>query len=194
MITAEFNFPDLLAKLEANRERVYQELTVAMQTNRGMLFLNEGAYNGHDAWAPLKFRVGQILADRGVLKSSLAPPAPKGQPGPGGYVRMDGRDTVVIGTNVAYAKMMNYGTTGLPGGVLRPKNGKALRIPIPSGPGASAGAKALSKARAEKNKPTGHMFVQSVKIPARRFDTMTNEDAKEFEAALLQAVREVIAS
>ncbi len=46
-------------------------------------------------------------------------------------------DTITIGTKLAYARMMNDGTAKMPGGVLRAKDGKCLRIPLPSGANAT---------------------------------------------------------
>lgn len=168
MITARFDFPDLGAKLKLAEGQIRGEIAVAMQTNRGMLFSSEGSYNGHSPWAPLLHRAGQILADRGVLKKSLAPAGSPGSAGPGGYVRTDDGGSVVIGTNVAYAKMMNFGTGGLPDGVLRPKNKKFLRF------------KSFGR----------YVFARSVKIPARRFDQINEQDTREIEAAMQAAIIE----
>jgi phage gpG-like protein len=197
VIGMTLSFPDLSAKLQASAAKIRQELVVAMQTNRGMLFDAEGAYNGHEPWKQLLLRAGQILASRGVLKKSLAPGNTSGQAGDGGYVRAD-QQMVTIGTDVAYASTMNWGTTRMPGGVMRPTNAQALRIPIPEGKRATETAKQIGKGRkrsedARTGKDQKFMFVKSVKIPARRFDNMTPQDARDFrdalEAALVEALR-----
>lgn len=196
-VALALKFPDLSAKLQASADKVRQELVVAMQTNRGMLFDAEGAFNGHTPWAPLLLRAGQILANRGVLKKSLAPGTTSGQAGDGGYVRADAQ-IVTIGTDIAYASTMNWGTTRMPGGVMRPTNAQALRIPLPEGKKATETAKEIGKGRkrstdARSGKDQKFMFVKSVKIPARRFDNMTPQDERDFrdalEAALVEALR-----
>ncbi len=196
MIEATFKFPDLADKLRLAADKIRQELVVAMQTNRGMLFDAEGAYNGHTPWKGLLLRAGQILASRGVLKKSLAPDSPTGQAGPGGYVKSDPQ-IVTIGTNVAYASTMNWGTTRMPGGVMRPVNGQALRIPLPEGKRATEMAKELGKGKkrstdAHDGKEKKFIFVKSVKIPARRFDDVTPQDTREFRDALEAALAEAL--
>ncbi len=195
-VALTLNFPDLAGKMQAAADKVRQELVVAMQTNRGMLFDSEGAYNGHAPWKGLLLRAGQILANRGVLKKSLAPGNTNGQAGDGGYVRADAQ-VVTIGTDVAYASLMNWGTTRMPGGVMRPTNAKALRIPLPEGKKATETAKEIGKGRkrstdARTGKDQKYMFVKSVKIPARRFDDITPQDAREFRDALEAALAEAL--
>ncbi len=190
MIAADFTVPDLLAKLHEHEQRIGQEVIVAMQTNRGMLFDAEGAYNGHDKWESLTLRAGQILANRGVLKKSLAPGTPSGEPGAGGVARIAG-NVMTIGTNVAYAGLMNWGTTQMPDGVMRPTHAKALRIPIPGGKKATETAKGLRK-KSNKTKDPGFMFVKYVKIPARRFDTITEQDQNDFQGAYAAAIAQVL--
>lgn len=186
MITATFTFPDLLEKVRANEKRIGEEVIVAMQTNRGMLFDAEGNYNGHEAWAKPRLREGQALANRGVLKKSLAPGTDSGNAGPGGIATIDGQK-VTIGTDVAYAAMMNFGTTRMPDGIMRPVRAKALRIPLPSGKKATAGAKKLRKTSDE-----GFIYRKWVRIPERRFDTITQADRDEFDAAFAAAIAEVL--
>lgn len=135
-VEISFKFPDWAGKLKAHEAELNLFQAALIQTNRGMLFDAEGAYNNHDKWAPLKFRNGQILSRRGTLRKSIAPYNPSGDPGPDGIVRFSG-DMIVVGTKLLYASMMNDGTTKLPGGILRPRNAKALRIPLPSGEAAT---------------------------------------------------------
>jgi len=201
MISIIMEFPDLAEKLTKAQGEITREIVVAIQTNRGLLFDNEGNYNGHDAWDALSLRSGQILAQRGVLKKSIAPMNGTGQPGPGGYVNMDGAGTVRVGTNVAYAAMMNFGTTNMPGGVLRPTHAKALRIPLPKGKAASDKADDIKvgqrRAKIKKGKKLGrkdeyYIFAKWVKIPARRFDTITSQDQAEFVEAITTAIAEAL--
>ncbi len=194
----ELQFPNLEAKFAAAQNKIRSELVVAMQFNRGMLFDSEGAYNGHEAWAPLVMRAGQILANRGVLKKSLAPGTMIGQAGDGGYVNMDG-DTISMGTDVASASLMNWGTTKLPGGVLRPVRAKALMIPLPNGQKATPAAKELRKSRGSKKikntrteKDETVIFRKWVRIPARRFDNVTPQDERDFRDALEAAMKEAL--
>jgi phage gpG-like protein len=205
VITARFTFPDLASALRHAERRISEEMIVAMQTNRGLLFDNQGAYNGHPAWDPLMLRSGQILANRGVLKKSIAPGTGSGQPGPGGIATMaDG--VVTIGTAVASAALMNYGTTQMPDGVMRPVKAKALMIPIPGGAKATEAAKTLRRGRDEngertekakkiktKDGRTQHViFRKWVRIPARPFNTITSADRAEFAAALQAVMDEVM--
>ncbi len=186
MIAAEFTFPDLVTKVRANERRIGEEIIVAMQTNRGMLFDAEGNYNGHEAWAKPMLREGQALAARGVLKKSLAPGTTNGNAGPGGIAQIDGQK-YTIGTDVAYAAMMNFGTTKMPDGIMRPVRAKALRIPLPSGKKATKAAKTLRKGSDE-----GFIYRKWVRIPERRFDVITQQDREEFDAAFAAAVAEVL--
>lgn len=144
LISIRQEFPDLKGKLERSEPEINLFIAAQMQTNRGMLFDEEGAYNGHQKWAPLTLRNGQILSRTGALRHSLSPANPSGRPGPGGIVRFQG-DVIIIGTKLAYARLMNDGTVNMPGGVLKPVNAKALAIPLPSGKAATPVAKQLRK-------------------------------------------------
>lgn len=176
-VDIKFDMPKLAPILRRNRQRLLLAFAAAIQTNRGLMFDKEGAHNGHKKWAPLKFRNGQILTDRGTLRKSIAPSNPKGQPGPDGIVQFSG-ESIKVGTKVFYAAMMNWGTTKLPGGVLRPKNAQALRIPLPKGRGATEGAKGLRKSSGD------YIFRKSVRIPERRFDAWNEEDQQEVDATV----------
>lgn len=197
-IRMELQFPNLAAKFQAAQDKIRSEVVVAMQFNRGMLFDSEGSYNGHTAWAPLVMRAGQILSNRGVLKKSLAPGTSNGTAGEGGYVKNTG-DVITIGTDVASASLMNWGTTRMPGGVLRPVRAKALMIPLPAGAKATPAAKTLRKSRGSKtikNPRTERdervIFRKWVKIPARRFDNITPQDEREIRDALEAAMKEAL--
>lgn len=140
MIEIDFKFPDWSEKIKSHEKELNLFVAAQVQFNRGMLFDNEGAWNGRSRWQDLSFRRGQILSKRGTLRKSIAPFNPKGQPGPDGIVRFAG-DVITVGTKLLYARMMNDGTTKMPGGVLRPVRAKALKIPIPQGKSAGEGAK-----------------------------------------------------
>lgn len=194
-IELKIKCPNLKKKLEAKIPKLNLFIAAQMQTNRGLLFDAEGARNGNPKWKGLAFRNGMILSKRGVLRKSIAPYQADGKPGVGGIVRVSG-ETITIGTNLYYAAMMNYGTTKLPGGVLRPKNAKALMIPLPSGKTAQESVKTVSgKKRVEKKDGKGKqnvIFRKSVKIPARPFNNWTEGDEQELTIALRNKVVEVL--
>lgn len=148
LVGIQFKFPDWEKKVTRALPEIKLFIAATMQTNRGLLFDAEGAVNGHEHWAPLKFRSGQILSLRGKLRKSMAPTKSDGKPGPDGIVRFSG-DVITIGTKLGYARMMNDGTAKLPGGVLKAKNGKALRIPVPQGAKAGPAAKEIQKEAVE---------------------------------------------
>lgn len=134
------SFPDLGGRVRRDLRDILLFMAAQMQMNRGMLFDREGAFNSHEKWAPLRFRQGQILKNRGNLAKSMGPRGVgagfdlNAKPGAadGSIVRMRG-DLVQIGTSLTPARLMNDGTVKLPGGKLVAKNAKALRIPIPDG-------------------------------------------------------------
>ena len=163
-------FPKVMTNPPDVWEETKEALAASLQTNRGMLFMNSGKANGHPGWAPLKYRVGQPLLKRGHLSLSMAPRNDGVVPGKGPQsILRYSSGIVTIGSALPYAAMMNWGTEGLPGGVLRPKNAKALRFKI--------GRKVI--------------FCKSVKIPARRFDTFTKEDVTEFEETIANTIEEL---
>jgi phage gpG-like protein len=173
LISIDFKMPDLAAKLERRREEIMLFIAANMQTNRHMLFTSGGSRNGHQTWPKLKIRRGgQPLLNRGVLVKSIGNISGNGKPGPNGIVDITS-NTITIGTKLAYAAMMNFGTTGLPGGVLRPVKAKALKFP--------------------KNRMgTKFIFAKEVRIPPRRFDQWTEEDQQELEMALRVKLRQVL--
>ena len=194
-----FTFPNWAAKMKKRMNEINLFIAAQIQFNRGMLFDNEGAYNGRPRWKELVFRNGQILSNRGVLRKSIAPTNPKGTPGPDGIVRFNG-DMITVGTQVAYARLMNDGTTKMPGGKLVAKNAKALMIPLPSGKSANVNAKQARKESSTLLKPKeggGYsrqnvIFRKSVKIPSRPFDDWNAEDQKELDAALIGKLVQVM--
>lgn len=147
-----FEFPDLADLLERNLESLQLFIAGQLQYNRAMIFENEGAYNGHPRWKELAFRNGMILSNRGILRKSLAPvrsPNEGAKTGANGILEVT-RTTVMIGTTLGYARMMNDGTTKMPDGVLRPVKAKALKIPVPQGKNAGPAAQALHKKSIEQ--------------------------------------------
>ena len=173
LVEVEFIFPSTKQAIVDRRAEINLFMAAQIQTNRGMLFDHQGAYNGHSAWAPGKWRQGMVLSKRGTLRKSIGPKNAKGKPGPGGIVKFAG-DVVEVGTALAYAAMMNWGTTNLPGGKLVPKHANALKIPLPQG---------YPKKRGEK-----FLFRKWIKIPARRFDEWNHQDMDEFSTALVNKV------
>lgn len=144
MLEIEFTFPAWAEIIKANEDRINLFQAATIQFNRAMIFDNEGAYNGRKKWAPLKFRNGQILTKTGTLRKSIGPVRGGGMPGQDGIVRIL-EDQIIVGTKLGYARMMNDGTTKMPGGVLRATKAKALKIPLPQGKQATDIAKELSR-------------------------------------------------
>lgn len=133
LVDMKWDFPDFYDLLEKNKKRVYMAMAAAMQTNRAMLFDHEGQYNNRERWAPLKWRQGMILSDRGVLRRSIGPKTNGKEPKRETGSIVDFNDQfITIGTKIAYARMMNDGTTKMPGGVLKSPDGKALKLPHPA--------------------------------------------------------------
>jgi len=174
MINIDLKITDYLAIFEDHKEDIMNLLAATMQTNRAMMFDKDGADNGKEEWAPLKWRSGRPLQHRGTLRKSFAPFNDGIKPG-------HGQDTIihiaypmaVIGTKLAYAQLMNDGTTKMPGGVLRPVKAKALKIPAPNG-------------------EEGFIFRKSVKIPARPMDTITEEDNEEIAKTVENYITEIL--
>lgn len=185
-VEINFEFPDWASSVKAALPEIRLFTAAQIQTNRGMMFDKEGADNGKPKWAPLKFRSGQILSDRGHLRKSWAPTPARGVPGTNGIVEFSG-ETITVGTTVLYAALMNDGTAPMPGGVLRARNAKALKIPLPSGLGATPSGKAARKAEGQ------FMFRKSVRIPARRMDEWTIQDSDELQEAIANKIMEVMA-
>ncbi len=172
MIKLELKMPDFAKRFKDQQREIMLVLAASMQTNRAMMFDRDGADNGKPEWAPLKIRKGRPLQDTGTLRKSFAPQNDGKTPviGPDGIVRIEGTK-VTVGTKLAYAPMMNDGTTKMPGGVLRPVKAKALKIPLGGGK---------------------FMFRKSVKIPARKMDQITDLDRKEWADTLANFIAEGI--
>jgi phage gpG-like protein len=192
VLDIDFKFPDWADKVRGAEPELNRFLAAQVQTNRGLLFDAEGSRNGHQRWPGLSLRNGQILSQRGKLRKSIAPRNSGGQPGPDGVVSFDG-DMIAVGTRLLYAKMMNYGTVGLPGGILKPKHAKALRIPLPAGQSASPKARKAraapleKKAAAQKEKLA---VVQERAAAARKRFSASGQD-RHLEAAVAAEFRVV---
>ena len=192
-VSVTWNFPKLNKKLLARRAELALFLAAQVQTNRGLLFASEGSRNGGKRWPKPLLRSGMALSQRGVLRKSLAPGT--GRPGPGGIARITG-DDVVIGTNVRYAPIVNFG------GKFTAGPGKVFVIPLPAGKAASGYAKALRsgiqadnkrrKSMGLKARPTNVIFRKSITIPPRRFDIMTAADKKEISDAYRKKIAELL--
>lgn len=201
-VDIEFKFPDWKAQLSRKEEELNLFCAAMIQTNRGLLFDSEGSHNGRPGWAPLKLRNGMILSDRGTLRKSIAPYNPSGNPGhPDGIVKFES-DAIVVGTSLLYARLMNDGTTKMPGGKLVPVHAKALKIPLPQGRNATDEAKQLKKNSkrltyevADGVKKRGNfIFRKWVKIPARPFNDWNNADQEELNDAMMTKIIEVLSN
>jgi phage gpG-like protein len=191
-VTLRIDMPDWGRIARELQPEANNLIAATLQTQRAMIFDSEGRYNGRPGWAPLKFRSGQILKDTGTLSKSIGPQNSGMVPSKGvnSIVRLQG-DTVTIGTSLGYAAMMNWGTTGLPGGVLRAKApGGVLAIPLPGGKSATPAAKGIAKG--SKGPGRALLFAKYVRIPARRFDEITSLDEQEIRETLAAFIADKI--
>ncbi len=172
MIKLELKVPDLAKKFKDHQHDIMLVLAATMQTNRSMMFDKDGADNGKEKWAPLVLRKGRPLQLTGTLRKSMGPQTDGIRPGSGkeSVLKINGI-TVTIGTKLAYAPMMNDGTTKMPGGVMVPVKAKALKIPLGNGK---------------------FMFRKSVRIPARVMNEITTEDKAEFSDTLANYIASLL--
>lgn len=182
--------------------QLYLFTAAQIQTNRGMLFMTSGSYNGHETWPGLKLRDGQPLRDRGTLMKSIGPLTQKTATGmrpafnKGSIVRY-GADQVTVGTDLKYARLMNDG------GTITPKKGKLLWIPLPEGKRANdtvtKTTKGMKKSGAKKGSMNGapivrlkngkfFMLAKKVVVPPRPFDKLNDADKAEITTALTNEV------
>lgn len=171
-ISLDLLYPKLDEVFKKHQREIMLVLAASMQTNRAMMFDKDGADNGKEKWAPLVLRSGRPLQKSGVLRKSMGPKNDGIRPGheAGSVLKIEGK-AVTIGTDLGYARMMNDGTTKMPGGVLKPVRAKALKIPLEGG---------------------DFMFRKSVKIPARPMDTITPEDEREWAETLMNYMSELL--
>lgn len=193
MIKIDLKLEDFAKRFKGMQAELMQVLAASMQTNRAMMFDKDGADNDKPKWAPLRLRRGRPLQDKGYLRKSMAPHNDGKKPARGkdGIIRL-GQTTATIGTKLAYAEMMNDGTTKMPGGVLKAVNAKALKIPLPAGKNASDFAKGARKTATKGDGNQRFMFRKSVKIPARPMDTITEADKQEFAETLAAYIAEAL--
>jgi phage gpG-like protein len=164
--SSKFNFPDLIGALESNLGRIETLIASTVQSQIGMRFDNEGAYNGHAKWEPLKIRQGQILKLTGKLSQSLGPNG--GKPGPDGFVRSSGpvtSFTVEIGSKLIYASVHDNGA------IIKPKTKQALRFPLGGGKFA---------------------FAKQVTIPKRNFTDLNATDEQEIADDLKSVIEQIL--
>lgn len=175
MISTDVDFSSLIGLkgfMNKYGDRIEKAMAATVQTNRLLLFMHDGAYNGHKPWLPPKYRDGQPLQDRGDLRNSIAPKSSNGDlvprsPGKGGYIRYEGsasKRTVRVGTELIYAGIHDKG------GRIVPKNAKALRFMI--------GKRVV--------------FAKYVDIPKRNFTGWNEEDKSEMTVMLHNLLTELI--
>lgn len=147
----KFDFPDLKSLVERERENLKLLQAATMQTQRGMLFDQEGAYNGHQRWPDLQFRSGQILSRGGArgLRGSIAPRNNGKAPGRGSHTILEMMSSgammsVTIGSSLIYAETHDQGAT------IHAKPGKYLKIPLPVGQWANEKTRGIQKHQAAR--------------------------------------------
>lgn len=125
LVNIDFSMPDYLENYKVHFREILIGIASDIQTNIGLRFDNEGAYNGHPKWADLKsgknlqrakngLQTRQILRKTGALKNSIGPSPSTGSAGKDGYVEFSGdfKNAVVkVGTYVKYARIHNEGGT-----------------------------------------------------------------------------------
>jgi phage gpG-like protein len=168
-LKVDFKFPDLLKAFENSFDRIKIAIASTVQTQVGMRFDNEGSYNGHERWAPLVMRQGQILSLTGTLRKSIAPSAADGRPGSQGFVEASGLPDdmlVEVGTKVLYSSTHNNGA------IIRPVNKRSLRYMNPN---------------------TGKfIFSKKSVIPKRNFTDQNEVDRKEIEETLANLITDIL--
>lgn len=199
MIDLKLSFPKLDEIFKAHEKQIMGVLAASMQTNRAMMFDKDGADNGKKKWADPVFRRGRPLQASGDLRRSMAPMNDGKTPAhtPNGILKLHG-NMVQIGSNLVYARLMNDGTAHMAGGVLKPINAKALKIPLPAGVNATGDAKNAANGAKDIQDEFGNkervLFRRSVKIPARTMDEVTKEDEKEWSETLANYISEVLSN
>lgn len=105
------------------------------------------------------------------------------------------------GSNLKYAKLMNYGTAGLPGGLLKPRSGKYLALPFPGVKGRPRKYRNTFVVTTKNSKiiwqkmrgaPARPLFLlkKSVRIPARPYMVMQKEDVDRILALAMVYVKD----
>lgn len=176
LVAIDFKMPDYLKQFQAQFPRIQVAIASDLQTNIGLRFDNEGAYNGHEKWKDLatgdnkkRGRNGlqkrQILRKSGALKNSMSPAGATGQPGPQGFVKFMGDMkalTVSVGSQLKYARIHNEG-----GVIMHPgsTNGFGRGIKIPP---------------------------HKIDIPKRNFTDWNAKDQSNLEKTLKNTIQEIL--
>ena len=167
-VEVSVNLPDFDAASLTSLKDLPALIAATVQTQRRMIFENEGQYNGRPRWEPLKFRQGQILKDTGTLSKSIGPKNDGKRPAKanGSIVEMQ-PDMVTVGTDIAYAIVHEEGR------IIRPKNpGGLLHFQVPE-------YVRSNKTGKLRQKGTRWIHAHQVTIPARPFGNITQQDADE---------------
>lgn len=184
LVTCSIRFPNLLARLVKNEDRIYKVMTASLQTNRAMMFDQEGAYNGHPKWAALKYRNGQILSKTGVLRKSIAPANASGNTPPNGYIARLGNlanPEVRMGTVVKYAAVHNFGAN-----IKVPAHQRTITYKV-----GKRKSKVISAVKGRSKANEGKIVTRQVwvkpyeiNIPKRNFTDVNDQDTIEVGLAL----------
>ena len=135
------NADEITAKLEQLAQGVERREPL-MRSISGTMYsavMQNFGDGGRPSWLGPKYRAGKPLIDTGALRGSISEDS--------------GNEHAVVGTNLIYAAIHNFG------GVIRPKSAKALAIPT----------------------ATGVAMVKQVTIPKREFMTLTPRDESDIE-------------
>lgn len=177
LVAVEFKLPNYLDRFKGQFRRVQIAIASDIQTNVGLRFDNEGAYNGHQKWKDLAsglnrkkakngLQVRQILRKSGALKNSIGPASPtEGVPPKDGYITFSGdirRAVVRVGSRLKYAAIHNNG-----GVINHPgtSNGFGRGIKIPP---------------------------HKIRIPRRNFTDWSQQDNKNLQITLKNTIEEII--
>ncbi len=131
------------------RRSLFTRLGRVMKTDTGMNFRHQQSPDG-EPWEPLKLRQGRILSDTGRLRNSI-------------HFEADD-DQVVIGTNVKYAPVHQFGA------VIKPVKKQVLAFPDGRG---------------------GTAFARQVTIPARPFIGIEERQINLIHDAMTQWLRDI---
>lgn len=149
----------------ASKISIQRSILVSMQRNRDKLFAAEGAYNGHNKWAPLKCRKGQILHKSGTLRKSIAPINKTGAPGESGISFISG-DEYVIGTRLKYAATQSFGAEFI--------------------------TTMKQRAYLSYNKICGMRWPIKIRIPSRQFHELNDKDTQDIATSLERRIQAVL--
>ena len=135
------NADEIIAQLEKLAQGVENRAPL-MRNISGTMYsavMQNFADGGRPSWLGIKYREGKPLVDTGTLRGSISEDS--------------GNEHAMVGTNLIYAAIHNFG------GTIRPRNAKALAIPTGN----------------------GVAMVKQVTIPKREFMTLTPQDESDIE-------------